>query len=80
MDIISRIKSDNWSKCSQAKLHFKKKRACHIVDGAIFCASVVPCTRAPVAQWVVRPTHTRLVPESKHDWCKNPLVFAMIAS
>ena len=28
----------------------------------------------------VRPTHTRLVPGSKHDWCKNPLVFAMIAS
>ena len=35
---------------------------------------------APVAQWVVRPTHTRLVPGSKHAWCKNPLVFAMIAS
>ena len=35
--------------------------------------------RALVAQWVVRPTHTRLVPGSKHDWCKNPLVFAMIA-
>ena len=36
--------------------------------------------RAPVAPWVVRPTHTRLVPGSKHDWCKNPLVFAMVAS
>ena len=36
--------------------------------------------RAPVAQWVVRPTHTRMVPGSKHDWCKNPLVFAMIAT
>ena len=32
-----------------------------------------------LAQWVVRPTHTRLVPGSKHDWCENPLVFAMIA-
>ena len=36
--------------------------------------------RAPVAQWVVCPTHTRLIPGSKHDWCKSPLVFAMIAS
>ena len=36
--------------------------------------------RAPMAQWVVRPTHTRLVPGSKHDWCKNPLVFVMTAS
>ena len=35
---------------------------------------------APVAQWVVRPTHTRLVTGSKHDCCKNPLVFAMITS
>ena len=36
-----------------------------------------------VAQWVVRPTHTRLVLESKHTWCKNPknpLVFAMIVT
>ena len=33
-----------------------------------------------LAQWVVRPTHTRLVPGSKHTWCKNTLVFAMIAS
>ena len=36
--------------------------------------------RAPVAQWVVRPTRTRLVPKSKHNWCKNPLALAMIAS
>ena len=36
--------------------------------------------RAPVAQWVVHLTHTQLVPGSKYDWCKNPLVFAMIAS
>ena len=36
--------------------------------------------RTPVAQWVVRPTHTRFVPGSKHVWCKNPLVVAMIAS
>ena len=37
------------------------------------------CVWALVAQWVVRPTHTRLVPGSKHAWYKNPLVFAMIA-
>ena len=36
--------------------------------------------RAPVAQRVVHPTHTRLVPESKHAWCKNPLAFVMMAS
>ena len=36
--------------------------------------------RAPVTQWVVRPIHSLLVPGSKHDWCKNPLVFAMIAT
>ena len=35
---------------------------------------------APVAQWVVRSTHTQLLSGSKHDWCKNTLVFAMIAS
>ena len=35
---------------------------------------------APVTQWVMRPTHNRLVPGSKHDWCKKPLVFAMIAT
>ena len=40
--------------------------------GTVLCGALV-------AQWVVRPTHTRLVPGSKHDWCKNPLVFAMIA-
>ena len=34
---------------------------------------------ALVAQWVVHLTHTRLVPGSKQNWCKNPLVFAMIA-
>ena len=33
-----------------------------------------------MAQWVVRPTHTRLAPGSKHTQCKNPLVFAMIAT
>ena len=27
----------------------------------------------------MRPTRTRLVPGSKQAWCKNPLVFAMIA-
>ena len=36
--------------------------------------------RVPVVQWVMHPTRTRLVPGSKHDWCKNPLVFAMIAT
>ena len=35
---------------------------------------------ARVAQWVVCPTHTRLVPGSKYDWCKNTLVSAMIAT
>ena len=35
---------------------------------------------APVAQWVVCLTHNQLVPGSKHAWCKNPLVFAMIAT
>ena len=34
---------------------------------------------ALVAQWVVHLTHTWLVPGSKHNRCKNPLVFAMIA-
>ena len=29
---------------------------------------------------VVHLTHTQLVPGSKHIWCKNPLVFAMIVS
>ena len=40
---------------------------------------ILQTLRALVAQWVVHPTHTWLVPGSKHDWCKNPLVFAMIA-
>ena len=35
---------------------------------------------APVAQWVVRLTHTQLVPGSKHAWCKNPLVLVSISS
>ena len=33
-----------------------------------------------MAQWVVRPIHTQLVPGLKHNWCKNPLVFAVIAT
>ena len=33
-----------------------------------------------MAQWIVHLSHTWLVPGSKHDWCKNPTVFFMIAS
>ena len=62
------------------------KRTCH---EAIVRLMLEKCTndynramvRAPVAQWVVHPTHIWLVLGSKHAWCKNPLlVFAMIAS
>ena len=35
---------------------------------------------SPSGSVVVRPIHNRLVPGSKHDWCKNPLVFVMIAT
>ena len=45
-----------------------------------FLGILFALNQAPVAQWVLRPTHTRLVPGSKHDWCKSPLVFAMIAT
>ena len=45
-----------------------------------FCFSIWNKLESQVAQWVVCPIHTRLVPGSKHDRCKNPLVFAMIAS
>ena len=53
-----------------------------ILSAGLFLISLAKLVRevSPVAQWVVRPTHTLLVPGSKHDWCKNPLVFAMIAS
>ena len=37
-------------------------------------------SRAPVAQWVVRPTHTQLVPGSKHAWCKKPTCVCYEAS
>ena len=48
-------------------------------DERIFLFARDVGTRAPVAQWVVHLTRTRLIPGLKHDWCKNPLVFAMIA-
>ena len=47
----------------------------------VICNCMSWCAdRAPVAQWVVHPTHTWLVAGSKHAWFKNTLVFAMRAT
>ena len=55
-------------------------RSMDLTNNLNFCCHVYWPTIVRVAQWVVRPTHTRLVTGSKHAWRKNPLVFAMIVS
>ena len=41
-----------------------------------FIFNILIQVSAPVAQWVVHLTHTWLIPGSKHNCYKNPLVFA----